>query len=151
MSNQPEPTVTISLTCKRACDALAFYAKAFGAKELYRLGGPDGSVAHAAFMIGNSVINISDESPQWHANAMAQGVKASCLFSISTEDCDKAFEQAVSAGATPLNAPQNYFWGKRSAMVCDPFGYRWSVAQKVEDVSPEELMKRAKAFSDGAK
>jgi|APTNR8051073442_1049403.scaffolds.fasta_scaffold01562_5 PhnB protein len=146
MSQPTEPSVSISLTCKRASEALDFYARAFGAKELFRMGGPDGSVAHAAFMIGGSLLNISDESPEWHAKAMPEGGSASCLFSIVTEDCDSAFAHAVEAGATPLNEPKDHFWGKRNAMVRDPFGYRWSFSQHLEEVSPEELMKRAQAF-----
>ncbi|MCB1100266.1 MAG: VOC family protein [Verrucomicrobiae bacterium] len=145
MSQPSEPTVAISLTCKRAADALDFYTKAFGAKELFRMSGPDGSVPHAEFMIGNSQIYISDESPEWHAKAMPEGSAASCLISIVTDDCDQSFARAVEAGATPLNSPQDQFWGKRSAMVRDPFGYRWSFSQHIEDVSPEEMMKRAQA------
>ena len=146
MSQTPEPSVTISLTCRRATDALDFYARAFGAKELFRMGGPDGSVAHTAFMIGSALLNISDESPEWHAKPMPEGGSASCLFSIATESCDEAFTRAVEAGATPLNQPNDYFWGKRNAMVRDPFGYRWSFSQHLEDVSPEELSKRAQAL-----
>lgn len=149
MSQPTEPTLTVSLTCKRASDALEFYAKAFGAREIYRLGGPDGSVGHAAFMVGNTLMNISDENTDWHAKAMADGTKASCLFSIATEDCDQAFAHAVAAGATPLNSPQNYFWGKRTAMICDPFGYRWTFSQLIENVSPEEMMQRARAYMTG--
>jgi PhnB protein len=146
MSLPIEPTVSLSLTCKSASDALAFYTKAFGAKELFRMGAPDGPVGHAEFMIGHSLIYISDESPEWHAQAMPEGSSASCLFGIATDDCDKSFAQAVAAGATPLNSPQDQFWGKRSAMVRDPFGYRWSFYQFLEEVSPEELMKRAQAL-----
>jgi PhnB protein len=151
MSQLSASTVTVSLTCKRASEALAFYSKAFGAKEIFRLGGPDGSVGHAAFMVGSTLMNISDENSEWHAQAMPEGTKASCLFSIATEDCDQAFATAVAAGATPLNSPQNYFWGKRTGMICDPFGYRWTFSQHIEDVSPEEMMQRARAHMAGTK
>ena len=150
MSQPIEPTVSISLTCKRAADALDFYTKAFGAKELFRMGGPDGSVAHAEFMLGNSHLYISDESPEWHAYGMPENGSASCLFSIATDDCDASFARAVEAGGIPLNEPADQFWGKRSAMVRDPFGYRWSFSQHIEDVSPEEVMKRAQAFMGGS-
>lgn len=146
MSQISEPTVAISLTVKRAADALDFYVKAFGAVELFRMPTPDGGVAHAEFMLDNTHMNISDESPCWHAVAMPEGTSASCLFSIATDDCDKSFARAVGAGGAPLIAPEDQFWGKRTAMVRDPFGYRWSFRQHLEDVSPEEMKKRAEAF-----
>jgi PhnB protein len=150
MTSTIESTVELSLTCKHAADALNFYTKAFGAVELFRMTTPDGGVAHAEFMLGNTHLYISDESPCWHAVAMPKGVMASCNFSITTEDCDQSFARAVEAGGAVLRAPENQFWGKRTAMVCDPFGYRWSFSQHVEDVSPEEMMKRAQAVMSGA-
>ncbi len=138
------PTVSLSLTVKSANEALSFYTKAFGAKELYRMSTPDGGVAHAEFMIGNTKIYISDESPEWHAEAMPQGTKASCLFSIETDNCDESFNQAIAAGGEALNQPVDQFWGMRSAMVQDPYGYRWCLGQLIEEVSPEEMARRAK-------
>lgn len=143
MDAEFNPTVSLSLTVKKAADALAFYECAFGAKELYRLPTPDGGVAHAEFTIGNTRMYISDEAPDWHAVAMPAGASASCLFSIATDDCDASFQRALDAGAVPLSEPQDQFWGERSAMIQDPFGYRWSFGQQIEDVSPEEIMRRA--------
>ena len=143
MDHKIEPTVSFSLTVKDAAKALAFYAVSFGAVEVFRMPIPDGGVAHAEFMIGNTRIYISDESEEWHAFAMPEGTTASCLFSIMTEDCDRAYNQAVKAGAESLRVPENQFWGMRSAIVKDPFGYRWSFNQMVEEVPPEELAKRA--------
>ena len=150
MSTTPEPTVSISLTCKPASDALDFYARALDAKELYRLAMPDGSVAHGEFMIGSTRLFISDEAPDAFAFAMPAGGSASCIFSIVTDDCDRAFNQAVAAGATPLTQPDNFFWGSRSASVRDPFGYRWSFSQKIEELTPEEITARARKFMGGA-
>ncbi len=144
MEPNPEPTVAFSLTVKDTARALAFYTKALGAKELFRMPSPNGGVAHAEFMIGDTRIYISDESEEWHAFAMPEGTMASCLFSINTEDCDAAYNQATAAGAKSLSEPMDQFWGMRSAIIKDPFGYRWSFSQKVEDVSPEELEKRTK-------
>jgi len=146
MEQKTEPTVAFSLTVKDTARALAFYAAAFGAQELFRMPSPDGGVAHAEFMIGNTHIYISDEAPDWHAYAMPEGATASCLFSINIEDCDTAYKQATAAGAVSLNEPEDQFWGARSAMIKDPFGYRWSLIQKIEEVSPEELVKRAQAL-----
>jgi PhnB protein len=142
MSTSSEPSVAISLTVKSAATALDFYAKAFGAQELYRMDTPDGGVVHAEFMIGNTKIYISDEAPDYHAYAMPEEVQASCLFSIATENCDQSYAQAVEAGGTSLTAPADQLWGSRHAMVRDPFGYRWSFSQKLEEVSAEEIKSR---------
>ena len=141
-----EPTVSLSITAKNSAEALDFYTKAFGAEELYRMTTPDGGVAHAEFMIGNTRIYLSDESPEWHAVAMPEGGQASCLFAIHTNDCDASFERAKSAGGEALKAPEDQFWGMRTAMIKDPFGYRWSFGQIVEELSPEEGEQRAKAI-----
>ena len=146
MEHTSEPTVSFSLTVKDTSAALKFYSEALGAKELFRLPTPDGGVAHAEFMIGNSRIYMSDEAAEWHAFAMPEGATASCLFSIMTEDCDKSCNRAVEAGGKLLGGPQDFFWGTRSALIKDPFGYRWAFNQKIEDVSPEELERRAKEY-----
>jgi len=152
MSQTTEPTVSFSLTCKSAAAALDFYARAFGAVELYRLSPAPSIVPHAEFMIGTTHINISDEFPPGHAFAIPEGGLAPCVFTIQVEDCDKAFERALAAGGSPLSASRDQFWGKRTAMLRDPFGYRWSFSQHLEEVPPDELLKRAQAFmSEGAK
>lgn len=144
MSTTNRPTVSLSLTTRDSAAALEFYVRAFGAEEIFRLPDPQGGVAHAEFRIGNTHIFISDEAEDWHAKALPDGILAPCLFTIGTDDCDAAFRKAVEAGADPLSEPVDQFWGERSAMVKDPFGYRWGIAQHVEDVSPEELERRVK-------
>jgi PhnB protein len=139
-----EPTVAFSLTVKNGADALAFYQRALGAQELFRLLTPDGGVAHAEFLIGNTKIYVSEDCDDWHAVSMPANTLASCLFSIVCEDCDDSYEKAIQAGAKALSPPQDQFWGMRTAIVADPYGYRWSFGQRVEDLSPEEVMRRAK-------
>lgn len=146
MEDKTVPTIALSLTVKDTASALNFYSEALGAVEVFRMPAPDGGVAHAEFMIGNARIYISDEAEEWHAFAMPEGTTASCLFSIMTEDCDQAYNRAIKAGAESLSEPENKFWGTRSALIKDPFGYRWSFNQMVEDISPEEMAKRAQAF-----
>jgi len=138
-----DPTVAISLTVKDSAAALDFYTRALGAKELYRMSDPNGGIAHAEFMIGNTHMYMSDASDEWHAYPMAEGTQASCLFSIQTESCDKAYETAVTAGGESLNQPETQFWGMRTAMILDPFGYRWSFSELVEELSAEEMERRA--------
>ena len=125
---------------------LTFYSAALGAVEVFRMPAPDGGVAHAEFLVGNTRIYISDEAEEWQAFAMPEGTTASCLFSIMTADCDSAYDRAIKAGAESMREPENQFWGMRSAIVKDPYGYRWSFSQLVEEVSPEELAKRAQEF-----
>ncbi len=146
MGNPAEATVFISLTVKDAARALAFYHTAFGAEERFRMAAPDGSVAHAEFTIGNTLLYISGEAEAWHAVAMPEGGTASCLFSIASDNCDASYKRAVNAGAEPLSPPADQFWGSRFAIVKDPFGYRWSFTQQIEELSADELAKRAKEF-----
>lgn len=138
-------SVTPSLTSKNAEESLKFYAAAFGAVELFRL--PDektGGVAHAEFQIGNSTMMISDEYPEW--GAVAPEFSKGGSFMIYVPDCDAAFERAVAAGATAVRPPADQFWGDRLASLADPFGYRWSVAQKVSSPTPEEIAEGMKNF-----
>ena len=135
-------SVTPSLTCRDAGAALDFYTQAFGAVELYRLAEPgSGKIMHAEMRIGNSTIMLSDEYPDWGCLAPAFGQGAS--FMIYVPDADAAFAQAVAAGATGMQPVMDQFWGDRTGRLACPFGYRWSVAQKVRDVPPEEITRLA--------
>ena len=140
------PTMALSLTVKDAAEALAFYTKAFGAEELFRLADLSGAIAHAEFRIGNSHIYISGESAEWSATANPEGSMASCLFSLTVDNCDNAFEKAVQAGAKKITEPVDQFWGMRTGVVLDPYGYRWNLRHVVEEVSNEEMAKRAQAL-----
>lgn len=146
MDQIAEPTVAFSLTVKDSSRALEFYSRALGAEEVFRMPTPEGGIAHCEFMIGNTRIYMSDESPEYHAYAMPEGATASCLFSIMTDDCDSSYRSAIEAGAESLSEPMDQFWGSRTALIKDPFGYRWSFNQKTEDVSPEEIERRAREF-----
>jgi len=143
------PTIAISLTVKDGSKALDFYAQAFGAKESYRMPDPGGGIAHAEFVIDDTTIYLSEEAEEWSAYPMPEGGRASCLFSIEVENCDEAYQKAVAAGAQSLSEPEDQFWGARSCVIQDPFGYRWSFSQFLEEVSPEELAKRAKELFGG--
>ena len=143
------PPVSLSLTVKDGAAALDFYRRAFGAKEVLRMDAPDGGVGHAEFLLGDTRIYLSEESPDWHAFAMPEGAKASCLFTIGTENCDTAHAKALEAGAVSLSEPEDYFWGMRSSVVLDPFGYRWSLAHLTEQVTPEEVLRRAEELMSG--
>ncbi len=144
------PSVSLSLTVNDAAEALAFYTNAFGAKETFRMNMPDGTIAHCEFNIGDTKIYMSGESPEWHAYAMPEGTMSSCLICLAVENCDASHEQALKAGATSLFAPTDQFWGIRSCVVKDPFGYRWSMGHMVEKMTDAEIAERAKQLFGGA-
>ncbi|MDP0490057.1 MAG: VOC family protein [Verrucomicrobiota bacterium JB023] len=138
------PTVTISLTCRNSAAALDFYREGFGADELYRLETPEGQMAHAEILLGNTRIMMSDAHPSSHAFPQEEGLLSSCSFSIEVDNCDEACRRAEAAGAKVLVEPADQFYGMREAIVADPEGYRWHLAQKIEDLSDEELDRRAR-------
>lgn len=147
MDKSSLPPISISLTVKDGKQALAFYTEAFGAEETFRMENGTGGIAHAEFNIGTTGMYLSEEDPHmYQALAMPEGSSASCLFSIPTLDADAAFAQAIDAGAIAIFEPQDQFWGVRNAVIRDPFGYRWSFGQQIEEVSPEEVARRAKAL-----
>lgn len=136
-------SITPSLTVKGAARALAFYTEAFGAIEIERFPMPDGTVMHAEFKIGDSIIMLSDEFPHWNSFGPEKYGGSAGLLRIFTPDVDAAFARAVGAGAKPLMPPTDQFWGDRTCMVLDPFGHRWSMATHIEDLSVEEMKARA--------
>lgn len=137
-------TVTPYLVCKGAASAMAFYTKAFGAKETSRMPGPDGSVMHGEMRIGDSMIMLSDENPQMGAVAPSgSGVPVQVFLYV--KDVDRAFAQAVAAGAKADMPPMDMFWGDRFGKLTDPFGHKWSMATHTEDVSPKEMGRRMAA------
>lgn len=152
MSRNPVPegyhSVTPSLTVRNGSAALEFYRRAFDAVELFRLPDPAGKLMHAEFRIGDSRLMLSDEFPDWGAFAPSPGKGGA--FMIYVADADAAFAQAVAAGATVIAEPAEQFWGDRTARVADPFGYRWSLAQKLRDVSPEEIAEAAASFGQNS-
>jgi PhnB protein len=124
--------------------ALEFYAEVFGARERMRFPGPDGSVAHAEIEIGDSVVIVEDESPYRGTTAPpAGGLPGTPVFQfIYVEDADATVEHAVKLGATLVRAPEDQFYGDRDAYIVDPFGHGWTIASHVDDVDPEEMMRR---------
>jgi len=143
------PPVSVSLTVKDGNAALDFYEKAFGAKILCRMASPSGGLGHGEFEIGATRIYISDPCSDWHAKALPEEAMAPCVLSIPVENCDTAFKKAIAAGGKSLMEPENRFWGIRTGMILDPFGYRWSLGQFLEEVSYEEMERRAKEIFGG--
>lgn len=144
--NAQEPSIVLSLTVSDVAAALDFYAKAFGAEEFMRMAMPDGTVVQAEMKIGNSMFYVSVGSEDWQAASLEKGAVAPCLFIITVEDVDPAFEKAIALGGTEIEGPKDQFWGMRTSILADPFGYRWNVRKITEELSSEEIMKRAAAL-----
>lgn len=144
-------TLRAHATVHDAKAAIAFYVKAFGAVELFRLAEPAGRVGHAEIQIGDSVLMLNDEYPDFGAKSPASVGGSPVAFHIQVKDADAAFDRAVKAGATVVRPVQDEFYGDRMGMVACPFGYRWSLATTKEQVSPAEMQKRWTKMLEGGK
>ena len=143
------PRVSPYLAIRGAADAIDFYVEVLGAEERGRMAQPDGKIAHAELALGDSVIMLSDEMPEW-GNTSPQTVGGSPVtISVYVEDVDAVFDRAMEKGATAISKVEDQFYGDRSGQFEDPFGHKWSVASHVEDVSPEEMAKRAAEAAGG--
>lgn len=121
-------------------EALAFYAKAFGAKQ--RLCMKDkmtGRVGHAEMEIGDTCIMMADEHPEIGARSPKHYGGSPVSLMMYVEDCDATYKQALAAGATSVREPANQPYGDRMAGVADPFGYTWYLGTHVKDMSKQEL------------
>ena len=151
MPNQVRPipegyhSVTPYLVVNGAAQAIDFYQRAFGAKEIMRMNAPNGKIGHAELRIGDSVIMLSDEMPGGSVRSpQSIGGTTAGVF-IYVDRVDTVFKNAVSAGAKVTTPLADMFWGDRYGQLTDPFGHSWSVATHIEDVAPEEMQKRMKA------
>ena len=138
-------TATPYLIVKGAAEAIEFYKRAFGATEILRMADPQGRVGHAEIKIGDSVIMLADEHPSMGYRGPRSLGGSSVSILLYLEDVDRVFERAVKGGAKALRAVTDQFYGDRSGTLEDPFGHLWTVATHVEDVSPEEMRRRAEA------
>ena len=147
---QPVPegyhTLSPYLAVDDASAAIEYYQRAFGAKERVRMHGPDGKIGHAELEIGDSIVMLSDPFPQSSSRPPKElGGTTSSVF-VYVDNVDELFKQAIDAGATSTMDPENMFWGDRFGSLIDPFGHSWAISTHVEDVSPEEMEERSKAW-----
>jgi PhnB protein len=132
-------TLTPYMTVRDAARAIEFYKQAFGATERGVMKGPDGKVMHAELRIGDSIIMLADEFPQF-GSLSPQSIGGSGMgLHIYAEDVDAAFDRAVKAGATVEMPVSEMFWGDRYGKLMDPFGHKWSIATHTRDMSMEEI------------
>jgi PhnB protein len=143
------PRVTPYLSVDGAAKAIDFYRDIFGATEHGRMDGPDGKVGHAELMIGNSMVMLADSFPDMGAPTPRALGGSPVTLMVYVEDVDDVFARALKAGAKEIAPVKDQFYGDRSGQFEDPFGHRWNVASHVEDVSPEEMEKRAAAAMGG--
>lgn len=140
-------TVTPHLVVANAKKAIAFYKKAFGAilKGVHYM--PDGkTVMHAEMRIGDSVVMLNDEFPDFGVFSPLKTGATSVNIHLYVKDVDKVFKRAVSAGATVTMPLADAFWGDRYAQITDPSGHKWSLATHLEDLTPKQMDQRAKEF-----
>ena len=133
------------LIVKGAAQAIEFYVKAFGAKEHFRLKEPSGKIGHAELEIGNARFMLADEYPDFGALSPVTVGGSPVSIHLYVMDVDKTVEHATSAGATLLRPVNDEFFGHRVALLIDPFGHKWHLATRKEEVSPEEMQKRMDA------
>jgi PhnB protein len=137
-------TVTPQLTLDNAAQAIDWYKKALGVEEVARALGPDGKIMHAEIRIGDSLIMVNDAMGGGKGPKAIGGSPASLW--VYVEDCDTLFNRAVAAGAQvafgAMGRMADQFWGDRCGTFTDPHGYRWTIATRKEDLSPQELDQR---------
>lgn len=135
--------ITPYLAFKDANSAIEFYKKAFGAEELFRIDDGD-RIGHAELKIGAAIFMLSEENPEYGALSpeTVGGSPVSLMFYVP--DVDRFTEKAVESGLKVIRPVQDQFYGDRSGFFEDPFGYKWSIATHIRDVSPEEMNEVAK-------
>ena len=138
-------TATPYLIVNGAARAIDFYKQAFGAAELFRMPAPGGKVGHAEIQIGDSRLMLADEFPEMGARGPLSIGGTPVGLMLYVADCDAMFARAVSLGAKVLMPLTDQFYGDRSGTISDPFGHKWTLATHKEDLSKEELDKRAAA------
>ena len=137
-------TITPHLIVNGAEDAIEFYKRAFGAEVRGIHYGPGKAVMHAEIKIGDSIVMLNDEFPDYGSVGPKTRGGTSTVLDIYTEDADAIFNRATSAGATVIMPLADQFWGDRYGQVEDPYGHRWSIATHQRDMSAEEIQKAMK-------
>jgi uncharacterized glyoxalase superfamily protein PhnB len=149
MNNSVKPipagmhSITPYLVTKDAPAAIEFYQRAFGAEELARIPMQDGRLLHASIKIGDSVLMLAEEFPEWGGKGPKTLGGTPVSIHLYVEDVDVAWARAVEAGCAVLMPLADAFWGDRFGMLLDPFGHHWSLAMCIRDMSTEEMVAAA--------
>jgi PhnB protein len=135
-------TLTPYIIVKNAAAAITFYEKAFGAKEEYRLAGPDGRIGHAELVIGVGRLMLADENPAFGALSPPSIGGTPIKLHLYVADVDATIARAEAEGATVLRPAQDQFHGDRSGMIVDPFGHQWFLGARKQTLTPDEMRER---------
>jgi PhnB protein len=150
----PETPVVGALTpylvVRDAARAISFYTELFGAREQFRLSEPGGKVGHAELKIGESLLMLADEYPDFGALSPASVGGTPVSLQLYVADVDAVLARAEALGATILRSAKDEFYGDRTGVVSDPFGHKWHLSTRVETVSPEEMQRRWTAMFEQA-
>jgi PhnB protein len=131
-------SVTAMLTITNAKEAIGWYKKAFGAKEVMRLTEPNGNIAHAEIKIGDSIVMLAEENPAYNQSPKTLN-GTSIILSIYVPNVDEIFNRAVNAGASTVFPVKDQFYGDRSGRIQDPFGHMWIIATAIKHVSADQM------------
>ena len=143
-------TITPHIVVRDAARAIDWYTSALGAEERLRIPVPDGRLMSVELRFGDSALMLADEFPELGIVSPQTLGGTYGALTIATDEVDKLWARAVGAGAEVFHPLQDAFWGERHGQIVDPFGHRWGLAQKIEDVAPEEVARRAAALFDPA-
>lgn len=139
------------LCVKDAAAAIDFYARAFGAREMFRLTEPSGRIGHAEVDFDGTTLMLSEEFPEYGIVGPAAGAPTFVSLHVHVDDADAVIARALAAGATLETAAADQFYGERSGTIRDPFGHRWNIGHAIEKVSPEEMQRRYTRLMHDAK
>jgi PhnB protein len=138
------------LRIRGAAEAIDFYSTIFGARERFRLSEPNGRIGHAELEIGNIVLMLSDEYPEYGILAPQNAMPSGSAIHLHVRNVDELAKRAVEAGAKMLREPSDQFYGERSCTIRDPFNHEWMLGHEIEKVTPEEIQRRFTAFFEDA-
>lgn len=131
------------LSIKDAADAIEYYKKVFGATEVYRMSDPSGRVGHAELRINGRPLFIADEYPEMGFVGPKQRGGTPVMLHLYVDDADAVMQRAQEAGGTVERPVETQFYGDRGGKLVDPFGHEWYISSHVEDVTPEDMKRRA--------
>ena len=134
------------LRVKGAPAAIAFYKNVFGAKERFRLTEPGGRIGHIELDLGNIVLMVSEEYPEYGILGPQTPGTTGMAIHLHVDNADALAARAVAAGATMVREPADQFYGERSCLIRDPFGHEWMLGHEIEKVTPEEMQRRFSAM-----
>jgi uncharacterized glyoxalase superfamily protein PhnB len=139
-------SVTPSIIVRDAAKAIDFYKEAFGAEEIDRMAGPDGSIMHAEIKIGDSLVMLGEENEQWGTRSPLSTNGNPSSLHLYVEDADVSFDRALKAGAKVRYPLEDAFWGDRYGKVTDPFGHEWGIATRTKNLTPAEMEQAGKEW-----